>query len=198
MSAPPGEITRSLVAWEAGEAGAVDRLLPLVYQELKRLARRQLRRHDAGGATLDTTALVHETYLKFVDQDRVRAGGRSHFYAIAARAMRQVITDRARRHQATKRGEGARPETLHEDLPVAAAGAEIDTLLALDAALGELAAVNERCVRIVECRFFAGLTEEETAEALAVSVRTVQRDWLQARGWLRQHLSPDEVRRLSS
>lgn len=190
------QITEVLRAWEAGEKGAVDRLLPLVYDELRRLARGQLYRCGHGNRTLDTTALVHEAYLKFVDQGQLRLSGRQHFYAVAARAMRQILVDRARRRAAAKRGGTEHAVSLEEHDRMLETEAE--TMLALDEALDRLESDNQRWPRVVECRFFAGLTDEETAEFLGVSARTVQRDWRSARGRLRQLLSAEVVERLSS
>jgi RNA polymerase sigma factor (TIGR02999 family) len=190
------DIERMLEAWAGGDAGAVDELMPLVYDELKRLARGQLARSPGSRLTLDTTSLVHEAYLKFSDQTRISLEGKSHFYAIAARAMRQVLVDRARRRQTAKRGGGLPPAELDDvQQPI---DIEVETLLALEHALVELGAESERCVRVVECRFFAGMSLTETARALDVSERTIERDWMQARGWLRRRLSPVQVARLSA
>ena len=184
------QVTDLLAAWRRGESDALDRLLPLVYDELRRVASRQLGR-EATGHTLDTTALVHETYLRIVDQNRVEWADRAHFFAIAARAMRRVLLDHARRHHARKRGGGILPSTLEELTPGGSTGdADADdraeTLIALDEALDELTTVDARLSRVVECRFFGGLTEEETAEALGVTARTVRRDWVKAKAWLAQ------------
>ncbi|MCM2269294.1 MAG: ECF-type sigma factor [Thermoanaerobaculia bacterium] len=190
-----GEVTDLLEQWGRGDAGAFDRLVPLVYDQLKRLARGQLARDRDARRTLETTALVHEAYLKFVDTTRLGIAGRNHFYAVAARAMRQVLVERARRRRAARRGGGVAPATLDErDIAV---DDEVESLLALEQALERLATESERCVRVVECRFFLGMGEEETAEALGVTSRTVQRDWLRARGRLRETLSPQAVARLS-
>lgn len=185
---PPTEtdITGLLVAWRAGDRTAVDRLFPLVYDELRRIAHRQL-----GGErpdhTLGTTALVHETYLKLVDQARAQLADRAHFFAVAARAMRRILVDYARRHRAAKRGGAQAPVSL-DDTMLLLATQRADTLVALDDALLRLADVDERLSRVVEWRFFGGLTEEETAEALAVTARTVRRDWVKAKAWLAQVL----------
>ena len=184
------QVTDLLAAWRRGETDALDRLVPLVYDELRRVASRQLDREDTGH-TLDTTALVHEAYLKLVDQTRVAWADRAHFFAIAARAMRRVLLDHARRHRATKRGGGILPSTLDDVTPIGSNGdADADdraaTLVALDEALIELETVDPRLSRVVECRFFGGLTEEETAEALGITARTVRRDWVKARAWLAQ------------
>lgn len=195
MSSGRGEVTRVLAAWQAGESDALERLLPLVYDELKAVARRQLARSRGARPLLDTTALVHEVYLKLTAQTRLSLRDRAHFLGVAGRAMRQLLVDRARRRLAEKRG-GDQPTVAlaGRELPVES---QAETVLALEQALERLATAHERSVRVVECRFFAGLTEEETAEALDVSVRTVQRDWLLARGWLRRELEPEIVARLS-
>ena len=163
------DITDLLIAWRSGERGAFDRLFSLVYDELRRVAHRRLGR-EREGHTLDTTALVNEAYLRLVDQTRARWADRAQFFAVAARAMRRILVDHARRHQALKRG-GA-PARVRFD----------------DDALTRLAELDERLCRVVECRFFAGFTEEETAEVLAITPRTVRRDWAKAKGWLYQAL----------
>jgi RNA polymerase sigma factor (TIGR02999 family) len=181
------EISELLVAWRMGDADALNRLFPLIYNELKQIARRQ-RGGKRGGATLTTTALVHETYLRLVDQSGAEWMDRAHFLAVAARAMRQLLIDHARRHQAAKRGGAWRRVTLDVDIgtPSPVADDRADTLLTLDSALTRLAALDERASRVVECRFFGGMTEPETAAALGVTERTVQRDWVKAKGWLHQ------------
>jgi RNA polymerase sigma factor (TIGR02999 family) len=176
-------IRQLLAAHRRGDGEALGRVVPLLYQDLRRLARRQLRR-GRGGGTLNTTALVHEAYLKVAGKDDWES--RSHFLAVASMAMRQVMVNLARDRSAQKRGGGERPETLDEaEVMAREQAAEV---LAVDAALGRLKEIDERLCRLVECRFFAGLTEEETAAALEVSPRTVQRDWVRARGWLRREL----------
>ncbi|MCH9651219.1 MAG: sigma-70 family RNA polymerase sigma factor [Deltaproteobacteria bacterium] len=182
---PQEQITKVLLAHGRGEEGAFGQLVPLVYEDLRRIAHRQLRRNQPGH-TLNTTGLVHEAYLKMVDQTRVSWQDRSHFYAISARAMRQIIIDYARKRLAEKRGGGQHHTSLEEKQ--IAIEQEADWLVSLDQALGRLGKMDERLARVVECRFFAGFTEEETAEALGVSVRTVQRDWMRARGWLREEM----------
>lgn len=179
------DITTQLRAWRAGDPSARDALFPLVYEELRRIARRQLRR-ERDGHTLDTTGLVHEAYLKLVDQTRAEFADRSHFYAVAASAMRQVLVDYARRYRADKRGGAPQRVSLTDAMLVAEERA--DTLVALDDALRQLEGVDERLSRVVECRFFAGLTEEETAQVLGVTARTVRRDWTKAKGWLHRTL----------
>jgi len=185
MTAGPDEITRLLLAHREGDAEALRSLVPLIYTDLQRLARRQLH-YGQHGNTLDTTSLVHEAYLKLVDQSRASWQDRGHFFAVAALAMRQIIVDYARRAQAKKRG-GNEPLRSLEGVQIAVE-AQADTLVELDEALGRLASLGARLTQVVECRFFAGLTEEETAQALGVSVRTVARDWKRARAWLRHEM----------
>lgn len=175
------QITGLLRQLRDGDRSALDRLLPLVYDELRRVAHRQLR-SPRPGQTLDTTALVHETYLKLVDQAHLAPTDRGHFLGIAARAMRQIVIDEARRHGTLKRGR--RWKRVPLDDTVMAVEEHADLLLALDEALQRLAVLNERLCRIVECRYFGGLTEQETAVTLTVSERTVRREWLKARVWL--------------
>lgn len=176
-----GAITGLLLAWRAGDAAASDRLFPLVYDELRRIAHQHLGR-ERSGHTLDTTGLVHETYLRLVDQTRVVWADRSHFFGVAAQVMRRILVDYARQYRAVKRG-GA-PERVSLTDGMLAVEQRADTLLALDEALRHLAEVDERLGRVVECRFFGGLTEDETAAVLGVTARTVRRDWLKAKGWL--------------
>jgi len=178
---PAGEITRLLIDWREGRSEAPGELFPLVYGELRKLARGQLRRHPAG-ETLRPTALVHEAYLKLVDQTRVRVNDREHFFALAARAMRQILVDHARRRSARKRGGDAIRTTLsEEDTPVEIRAIE---LLTLDHALTRLESLEPRLAEVVELRFFGGLSVEETAAALDLSSRTVKRDWRKARAFL--------------
>jgi RNA polymerase sigma factor (TIGR02999 family) len=179
-------ITGLLAAWRAGETNALDLLFPRVYDELRRIAHRQLLR-ERPEHTLDTASLVHEAYIKLVDQTHVQWVDRSHFFAVATQAMRRILVDYARRHRAEKRGAGPMQVTLSDAMLVAANPA--DTLLAIDDALNELAAIDQRLARVVECRFFGGLTEAETAEVLGVTERTVRRDWIKAKGWLHRALS---------
>lgn len=179
------DITSQLLAWRAGESSAVDKLFPLVYDELRRIAHRQMAR-ETDGHTLSTTGLVHEAYLKLVDQTRTQWADRAHFFAVASNAMRRILVDHARSYRTDKRGAAPRRVSLTDDMLVAEERA--DTLLAVDEALTELAVLDERLSRVVECRFFAGLTEEETAEVLGVTARTVRRDWTKAKGWLHRRL----------
>ncbi len=180
------EITLLLKAYEAGDKDAFDRLVPLVYDELRRMAHRHLRRGPRG-ATLDTTGLVHEAYLKLAHSPGLRLNDRGHLMAVTARAMRQVIVSRARARLARKRGGGEIVVTLDEEKAGAAAAPE--WLLDLDRALDRLRERDEQLARVFECRFFAGLGEEETAEAVGVPLRTAQRAWLRARAWLRSELA---------
>jgi RNA polymerase sigma factor (TIGR02999 family) len=185
---PPAEdptVTGLLLAWRAGKPDASNKLFPLVYDELRRIAHGQLGR-ERDGHTLDTSALVHEAYLKLVDQTRVHWVDRSHFLAVATQAMRRILVDYARRYSSDKRGNAPRQVSLTDATLVVEERA--DLLLALDEALIALAKVDERLSRVVECRFFGGLTEDETAEVLGVTARTVRRDWTKAKGWLHQVL----------
>jgi RNA polymerase sigma factor (TIGR02999 family) len=173
-------VTDLLIQSSAGDPDATDRLFPLVYEELRRVAHAQLR-SERPGHTLGTTALVHETYLRLVDQTRVHWRNRGHFLVVASWAMRRILLDYARRNRAARRGGGTIRFTLNADAPAAERG---EMLLALDEALERLALVDRRLSQVVECRYFGGLTEQETAEALGITRRTVQRDWAKARGWL--------------
>jgi RNA polymerase sigma factor (TIGR02999 family) len=182
-------VTGLLIAWSEGDAAALDALLPVVYADLRRQARRALRREDAGH-TLQPTALVHEAYLKLVDQRPGRWQGRAQFFGVAARCMRQVLVDAARTRRAAKRGGGAQPITLSDAEGLAAAdGAAGDDVLALDAALARLAELDPDQARLVELRYFAGLTLDDTAATLGVSPATVSREWTIARRWLRRELA---------
>lgn len=177
-------ITDLLIAYGKGTPGAFDRLVELVYPELRRVAHRQLvARGRPDGPVLDTTVLVHEAYFKLVDGTRVTWRDRGHFLAVAACAMRQVIVDHARARRSHKRGDAAAHVPL--DGREAAIQADADRILAVNEALERLGDTDARMLRVVECRFFAGYTEEETAEALSISTRTVEREWLRAKAWLR-------------
>jgi RNA polymerase sigma factor (TIGR02999 family) len=198
------QITEQLVALRNGaDPAAWDRLVPLVYDELRAIARRQLHR-ESRGHTLSTTALVHEAYLKFADQDRVGWRDRNHFYVIAAKVMRRILVDHARAHLTSKRGGALRRVPLESTAEarvngpftsdaLLAPGERAQTLVALDEALSHLDALDERLVAVVECRFFGGLTEEETAIALGVTARTVRRDWVKAKAWLRNALEDSKT-----
>ena len=182
-----GDITQLLISHREGDPAAFEQLVPLVYDELRRIAHYQLGRMRPG-KTLNTTALVHEAYLQMVDQTRVVVNDRSHFFGIAARAMRQILVDYARRRSAAKRGGGVAPISLTQ-VQVGVPG-QADLLLAINEALDKLGALNERLIRVFECRYFAGLTAEETADVLDMSLRTVQRDWNKSKAWLRRELAP--------
>ena len=182
---PKEEVTQLLIAYGRGDRRALDRLLPMVYSELHGIAARQMR-HERADHTLNATALVHEVYLKLMDQNQVSWQNRAHFYAIAARAMRQVLISYARKHNAEKRGGGA-PNTLLDGKEIAL-GERADELIALDEALTHLAGFDERLAQVVEYRFFGGLTIEETAAVLDVSTMTVKRDWNKAKAWLYREL----------
>lgn len=175
------EITRLLARHAAGDAAALDELMPVVYGELRKLARSQRRRMGGDSSTLDTTALAHEAYLRLAKSD-ASFEHRGHFYAVMAAAMRQLLVDEARRRSRAKRGGGVRPAALSGD--EAAAENRVETILAVDQALERLASVAPRLRSVVECRFFLGLDEIETATALGVTDRTVRRDWLKARALL--------------
>ncbi len=177
----PGSITRLLRAHRDGEREAFDRLVGIVYDDLRRMARQQMRRARPG-QTLDTAGLVHEAYARLVEESGIDWQDRSHFYAVVARAMRFVVVDRARRRAAQKRGGGAAAVELDTGIAAEAPPAEI--VLGVDQAIERLEGFNPRLARIVELRFFAGLDDGEIAAALDVSTRTVQRDWLRARAWL--------------
>jgi RNA polymerase sigma factor (TIGR02999 family) len=179
------DITRLLIAHGEGNTAALDQLVPLVYEDLRRLARAQLRRR-AGHDSLETAGLVNEAYLRLIDQSRATWRDRGHFFAVSAMAMRQIIVDHARRRTRVKRGGDRAPVPL-DDINEPAAH-ESHHVLDVDRALTKLASVDAKLARLVECRYFAGLTEEETAVALGVSVRTVQREWFKARAWLRHEL----------
>lgn len=184
-SSEPGEITRLLIAHRQGDDRALEELIPIVYTDLRRIARQQLARLRPGN-TLDTTALVHEAYLKLVDHRLVELADRRHFFAIAARSMRDILVDEARRRSARKRGGGAARVPL--DRAELGVDDQIETLLAIDRALTRLGRIDGRLVRVFECRFFAGYTEEETAVSLELPLRTVQRDWMKSKAWLRREL----------
>jgi len=179
-------VTELLAGAEAEREDVMARLVSLVYDELRRMAHRQLSR-EGGPCTLDTTGLVHEAYLKLADQDTVPIRNRSYFFAAAARAMRQVLVDAARRRNRLKRGGGERPLSLDESRIVVDDYAA--DLVHLDDALIRLASEHPRPARVVECRFFGGLSIEETATALEISPMTVKRDWMLARTWLYRDLS---------
>ncbi|HKP72204.1 MAG TPA: sigma-70 family RNA polymerase sigma factor [Pyrinomonadaceae bacterium] len=177
----PHEVTRLLIQLTDGNRTVLDELLPLVYGELRSLAANYLRR-ERSGHTLQPTALVHEAYMRLVDQTQVRWQNRAHFFGVAAQMMRRILVDHARGHQAEKRGGEFHKLSLDENIDVSDERA--DSLVALDDALTALAAIDEQKSRIVELRFFGGLSVEETAEVLGVSAPTVKRQWRMAKAWL--------------
>jgi RNA polymerase sigma factor (TIGR02999 family) len=190
---PHDEVTALLLEWRQGDAAALERLVPLVYAELKKVAGAHLR-HEQAGHSLQATALVHEVYLRLVNVDRMTFESRAHFMAVAARLMRQILVDHARRKLAGKRGGRATMVSLDGVPPaVHAIGPTTIDVLALDEALGELASFDAQQCRIVEMRFFAGLTIDEAAQALGISTATVEREWAVAKAWLYAQLSARTV-----
>jgi RNA polymerase sigma factor (TIGR02999 family) len=181
MTPAPADVTELLIAWSRGDQAALEDLMPLVYDELRRLAHRHLRREQEG-QTLQTTALVHEAYLRLVDQTRTELHNRAHFFAIASRQMRRILVDHYRSHRYAKRGGGAANVDIEQTC--VATREKAREVVALDDALTELANFDERKCRVVELRFFGGLSIEDTAIALGVSQGTVMRDWTLARAWL--------------
>lgn len=188
-SAPdPGEITRLLDSWAAGDRSAFERLFPLLYPQLKRMADRQLR-GERPGHTLQPTALVHEAFLELAGQRSAQFANRVHFLSIAAFVMRRILAEHARGRNAGKRGGGVVPVALDEQIhQIAAPDAAWEEIAAVDAALDRFAAVDARAAKVVVLRYFGGLSHEEIAEAMAVSIATVKRDWTAARAWLRREL----------
>jgi RNA polymerase sigma factor (TIGR02999 family) len=188
---PPGDPTQLLNKAAAGDEQAVSKLMPLVYDELRRLAASYLRR-ERPGQTLQATALVNEAYIRLIGERAHNWQNRTHFLAIAALSMRQILVERARRRHAAKRGGDPERITLDEQLlPAARGGADEVDVLALDAALERLAALDSRQAKVVEMRYFGGLTIEETAAALDISPATVKRHWTLARAWLRRELAKE-------
>jgi RNA polymerase sigma factor (TIGR02999 family) len=181
-----GPITHCLIQLRAGDRDALDRLVPLIYEELKVVARAQLAK-EATGHTLGPTALVHETYVRLAEREKLAPEDRHHFFAIATQAMRRVLIDHARARKRVKRGAGQIPVSMDE-IDALMTEETADELVALDEALDRLAAANPRAAQVVERRFYGGLTLEETGESLGVSLKTVQRDWLLARAWLRKEI----------
>jgi len=181
-----GEVTQVLTELRAGDASARGRLVDLVYGQLRALAR-SFMRSQPDSHTLEPTALVHEAFLRMIGHEQVQWNDRAHFFAACGEVMRNILADHARRQRAAKRGSGARQLTLLNTM--AAGPADSIDAVALDDALSALAAMNERHARVVECRFFAGMTVPEVAEVLGVSARTVDNDWAMARAWLNARLS---------
>jgi RNA polymerase sigma-70 factor, ECF subfamily len=188
--ATPGAVTSLLIAHRGGDPEAYAQLFPLLYDHLRQVAHAQLRREARvrqGSHTLSTTALVHEAWFKLAEPGKLELQDRGHFFGAAARAMRQVLVDHARKVGAAKRGHGAAAVEL--DAASLAVEERADVLIALDEALERLAAMSPRLARVVELRFFGGLTEEEVGEVLGVTERTVRRDWVKARGWLHAEIA---------
>ncbi len=183
---PPSQVTKLLQGWRAGDGKAWDALLPLVYDELRRLAHHHLK-NERPNHTLQSTALVHEAYFRLVGQELPEWESRAHFFAIAAQLMRQILVDYARRQRASKRGSGACLLAL-DDAMALPQRASVD-VVALDDALNTLAKIDARQSRVVELRFFAGLSLEETSEVMGIATATVQRDWTAARAWLHREIS---------
>jgi RNA polymerase sigma-70 factor (ECF subfamily) len=181
---PGDDVSGLLRAWSQGDAGALDKLVPIVYQELHRLARNYMNRERAGHS-LQPTALVNEAYIRLVDYKRMQWQDRAHFFAVSAQLMRRILVDRARRHKYLKRGAGA----IHIDLDKATFLQSAPDLTVVDDALNELAKIDQRKVQVVEMRFFGGLSVEETAEVMKISTITVTRDWNSARAWLHRELA---------
>lgn len=194
MSEPnPGAVTLWLRRWHDGERDALEHVVPLVYDELRQAARRQVSREPAAN-TLSATALVHEVYLRLLQRRLIAGGDRQAFLAVATETMRRILVEHARRRKRLKRGGDQPPLSMDacDDLPLVPDG-EVDELLALDTALGTLARMDQRAARVVEYRIFAGLTLEETAQALEVSTKTVQRAWVTALAWLRKEIAGGQL-----
>ena len=186
MYQAPENVTQLLIDWSKGDKAALDALLPVVYEELRHQAARYLRRERAGH-TLQTTALIHEAYIKLVDQRNVHWQNRAHFFGIAAQLMRRILVDHARTKKRAKRG-GSDIRVSFTEANIVGKGQDLD-VVALDEALERLAEIDEQQSRIVELRFFSGLTVEETAEVLSISPATVKRDWSMAKAWLHREIS---------
>ena len=185
----PHEVTQLLIDWSNGSQDAVEHLFPLVYEELRRLAHRYMRR-ERPGHTLQTTAVVHEAYLRLIDQNHVQWQNRAHFFAIAAQMMRRILITHAQSHAYAKRGGGALKVSLDEAAVLSPSRA--GELIALDEALKSLAVIDVRRSQVVELRFFVGLSNEEIAEVLKISPNTVTRDWNVAKAWLYREMSKEQ------
>ena len=186
MPALPDEVTQLLIDWSKGDKAALERLVPLVHSELRRLARRHLAKEHPGH-TLQTSALINEAYIRLIDQTTVQWQNRAHFFAVAAQVMRHILVDHARAYLCAKRGGGAQKVPLDEIEAIS--GKRAEELVALDDALSILAELDPRKTQIIELRFFGGLTIEETAEAMQISPKTVTREWRSAKAWLHQEMS---------
>ncbi|MGF1671688.1 MAG: sigma-70 family RNA polymerase sigma factor [Balneolaceae bacterium] len=185
------EVTQLLIASKEGDRNAIDKLFPYVFDELRNIARRQLSR-ERNDHTLDSIALISEAYLKLVHQEKLTWQNRAHFFAIASRSMRTILIDYARSRNAAKRGAGVEPVSI-EELSISLSEEQADHLLELDEALQRLEEVNEEAARIVEYKYFGGLTTEETASVLSLSVATARRRWDFAKAWLNKELSKEDV-----
>jgi RNA polymerase sigma factor (TIGR02999 family) len=183
---PPTQVTTLLAKARAGDASALADVFPLIYDELRRIAQQQLQR-EPEGHTLSPTALVHEAYMRLIDYSRMEWTGRAHFLAVAATAMRRILVDHARGHRSVKRG-GMLHRVSIDDVQLGAEG-RADLLIAVDEALDRLQKIDARQAQVVECRFFGGMTEEETAEALGIGLRTAKRDWARAKIWLQREIT---------
>lgn len=192
MATPsPREVTRLLIDWSNGDRAALDQLIPVVYEELRRLASRYMRR-EKQGHSLQTSALVNEAYLRLVDEKSVKWQDRAHFFGVAARLMRRILVDHARSRSRAKRGGKAQMVSFAEQLVMSQEAVEVAEVIALDHALNNLAELDSRKSQIVEMKFFGGLTNEEVAEVLNVSNRTVEREWRKAKAWLHRAISKGE------
>jgi len=187
MSLPQQNLTELLIAWREGDNTALDKLMPLAYQELRRLAHRYVRR-EGPGQTLETTSLVHEAYLRLAERDQVKWENRAHFFAVCCQVMRTLLVDRARARRTAKRGGGSMNQVDADKIAAVGQGRD-EQILALDEALNRLAALDPRKGRIVEMRYFGGMSVEETSDVLGVSAITVKREWLKARAWLNRELT---------
>ena len=185
---PASPVTELLVKARSGDASALANVFPLIYEELRRLARQQLRR-EPDGHTLTPTALVHEAYMRLIDYRRMEWTGRAHFMAVAATAMRRILVDHARGQRSMKRGGGLRH--LSVDSLELSTEERSELFIAVDDALERLKALDARQAQVVECRFFGGMTEEETAEALGIGLRTAKRDWAKARSWIHKEIAAE-------
>lgn len=187
-SHPSTSVTELLVKARAGDDAALAHVFPLIYEELHRLAQQQLKR-EPDGHTLSPTALVHEAYMRLIDYSRMEWNGKAHFMAVASTAMRRILVDHARSHRSAKRG-GALRRVPIESVELGADD-RAELLIAVDEALGRLKEIDARQAQVVECRFFGGMTEEETAEALGIGLRTAKRDWAKAKAWLHREIADD-------
>ena len=199
MTAPsPEEVTRLLIEWNNGNKEALDKLMPVVYEELRRLAHHYMR-HERPGQTLQTTALVNEAYIRLADYKKMGWQGRAHFFAVAAQVMRRILVERARKHHSAKRG--GDPQQVSLDEAATVSRQRLEEVMAVENALTSLEALDPRRGRIVELRFYGGLSVEETAEVLGISAPTVKREWRAAKAWLHRAVSEgigDEARALQA